>query len=275
MAGSKSLDLSTAIGIGITFGSLAASMVLEFQHLNPDFGTPFLTASALFIIFGGTIGCTMINCAMKDFKNIPTLVKIAFFGEKHNPKELIAMVGELADISRRLGVLALEDKTEDIRKKSPFFARALQYVIDGQSPEEVENILSEEIAAMEERHKIGAGVFNTMGGFAPTMGIVGTVMGLIGALSKAAESSSDPNAIVGAIATAFIATFYGIGAANLLFLPLGGKLTSRSQEEVFYKQVQTEAVLALCRGDSPRMIETTLKTFFRAGEVEDVSKKKE
>jgi chemotaxis protein MotA len=248
-------------------------MLLEFHELNPDLGTAFLTASALIIIFGGTIGCTMINCAMKDVKNIPTLVKIALFGDKMNPKELIAMVGELADISRRLGVLALEDKTEDIRKKSPFFARALQYVIDGQSPEEVESILSEEIGAMEERHKSGAGVFNTMGGFAPTMGIIGTVMGLIGALSKAAESASDPNAIVGAIATAFIATFYGIGAANLLFLPLAGKLTSRSQEEVFYKTVQTEAVLALCRGDSPRMIETTLKTFFRPGEVEDPKKK--
>jgi len=265
----KSIDLSTVLGLLLGIGGLCTAIFIEFNELNPDLGSPFLTLSALMIIFIGTIATLMLTSSMDDVKSIPKLFKIALFGEKHDANHFINTVVELSEVSRRAGILALEDREEEIRKSYAFLGKGLQYVIDGETEEAVESYLSEEVHAMEERHKSGAKVFESMGGFSPTMGIIGTVVGLIGALSKAGEGGSDPNMIVEAIATAFIATFYGIGMANLVFLPIAGKLKKRSAQEVFFKKVQIEAVLALSRGESPRTIGSTMRVFFSAKDLGD------
>lgn len=268
MATKQSLDIASVAGIGLGFGSLITSMVLEFGELNPDLGSPFLKISALAIIFGGTIGCTMLSFSMEEFVKIPTLFKIALFGTPVHPKVLIQTITGLAELARRDGILALEPKREELREEYPFLASGIDLIIDAQPCETVKELLTNRIYSMEERHKVGAEIFTTLGGFAPTMGIIGTVVGLIGALAKAGEGGEDPSAVVEAIATAFIATFYGIASANLLFLPLATKLQRRTHEELFIMQVQTEAVLAIENGNNPRLIEESLKTFFQKDQVE-------
>ncbi len=263
MAKKNGLDTATIMGLALGFGSLAAAMTLEFNELNPNFGSAFLKLSALLIIFGGTMGCTMLSFRIEEIMRIPTFLRIAFFADQYDEEELINQVRTVAEIARRDGILAIESKRTELAKTYPFLADGFQFVIDGSPPDKVKDLLANEVITMEERHKVGSEVFSAMGGYAPTMGIIGTVVGLIGALAKAGEGGEDPTAVVEAIATAFIATFYGIASANLFFLPLATKLTRRTQEEVADKLVQLEGILATQNGDNPRVITETLKTFYR------------
>ena len=267
MAAKKVLDVATLGGLILGIGSLLTSMVLEFNELNPELGSPFLKISALAMIFGGLFGCTMASFPMEELMKIPALLRITLFGEKMEANELIATVVKLAELARKEGILTLESKRAELEQEFPFLASGFQYVIDGRTPEVVKEILTDEVYAMEERHKTGKELLSAMGAYAPAMGIVGTVVGLIGALSKAGEGGGDPNAIVEAIATAFIATFYGISSANLVFLPLSNKLKERSKEEVFFKLVQIEAILAIQNGDNPRALGQSLRVYFRKDQV--------
>lgn len=259
----KGLDTATVIGLALGLGSLAGAMTLEFQELNPDFGSAFLKLSALLIIFGGTMGCTMLSFRIEEIMRIPTYLKIALYSDHYDEDKLIDQVRNLAEIARRDGILAIESKRDELGQTYPFLADGFQFVIDGTPPDKVKELLANEIVSMEERHKVGSEIFGAMGGYAPTMGIIGTVVGLIGALAKAGEGGEDPTAVVKAIATAFIATFYGIASANLFFLPIATKLQRRTLEEVSHKIVQVEGILATQNGDNPRVVSETLKTFFR------------
>ncbi len=265
MAEKTSLDLGTAIGLSLGIGSVLAAMVLEFNHLNPDLGTEFLQMSAIIIIFGGSFGCAMTGFPLEEALKFPALMRIAFFGPKEDPKHLIETVVKLAETARKDGILALESKRAQLKDEYPFLATGLGLVIDGTPPERTKNVLTEEIYSMETRHAAGVGFFNALGGFAPTMGIIGTVMGLIAALALA--GSGDSSKVVGAIATAFIATFYGVSVANLFCLPVGAKLQARNAEEVHMKMVQIEAILAIQSGDSPRWIGSFLQVYFQKSKV--------
>lgn len=267
MAGKQNLDTATAAGLALGLGSMLGAMVLEFNHLNPDLGSEFLQCSAILIIFGGSFGCAMIGASMEDAMKIGVYTRIAFFGEHHDPKHLIDTVVKLAETARKDGILALESKRAQLKDEYPFLAAGLGLVIDGTPPERTKNVLTEEIYAMEQRHAVGVAFFNALGGFAPTMGIIGTVMGLIAALALAGEGGGDSSKVVGAIATAFIATFYGVCAANLVFLPIGSKLQARNAEEVHMKMVQVEAILAIQSGDSPRWIGSFLQVYFQRSKV--------
>lgn len=259
----KRLDSATLCGLALGIGSLLASMILEFYGLNPDLGTPFLKLSALLIIFGGTFGCGITSFNMEEVLNLPTLLRIAFSQRRSDPVAFVRMMVKLAELARREGILALDTRRADLEENYPFLWRGFQYVIDGRTPDVTKNALVDEVFAMEERHKVGANLFTALGGYAPTMGIVGTVLGLISALGKAAEGGGGTSAVVGAIATAFIATFYGIASANLFFLPIAGKLQQRNAEEVFFKMVQIEGILAIQTGENPRLIGESLQLFFR------------
>jgi chemotaxis protein MotA len=179
---------------------------------------------------------------------------------------------KVAEAARREGILQLEQEIPSIEKDDWFLAMGLRLIVDGTEPQMVEDMLNSEVETMAERHKEGVNLFNGLGGYAPTMGIVGTVVGLIAALGKAGEGGGDPTAIVGAIATAFIATFYGIGSANLVFLPLGSKLKIKSDEEVFMKRVQIEALKAIQGGENPRIVYEKLAILFQRGVVPPLKK---
>jgi chemotaxis protein MotA len=269
MAEKKSTDMATVLGLLIAVGSLLTSMIMEFNELNPEFGSPFAKVSAVLMIFGGTAGAVLLGVSMEQFMRIPKLLIIALSGPKFDAAKLVETVSRLAELARREGLLRLESEVKDIEDYDKFLAKGLRLVVDGTDPKTVEDMLNKSVETMEKRHHEGVNLFGAMGGFAPTMGIVGTVVGLIGALSKAGEGGGDPNAIVEAIATAFIATFYGIGLANLIILPISAKLKLRSDTEVFFKKVEIEGILALQSGENPRLVFEKLRVLFKEGTLSD------
>jgi chemotaxis protein MotA len=159
-----------------------------------------------------------------------------------------------------------------IAETDSFLAMGLRLIVDGTDPEIVEEMLENQIECMGQRHKVGQEIFSSLGGYGPTMGIIGTVVGLISALAKAGEGGGDPNAVVAAIATAFIATFYGIGLANLIFLPIATKLKEKSQKEVFFKRIQLIALNAIQSGENPHLVQDKLTIMFQKGEVPEQKK---
>lgn len=251
------INLSTVVGLIIGVGSLVLSGAMELHHLNPDVNA-FLKPSALLIIFGGTLGATMVSVSWHSIKKFPVFLKKSFLEERHEIRELIPQLVSFAEKARREGILSLQDNVEEISET--YCRKGLQLIIDGTSPETVAEILEAEIDIMKVRHKEGQEIFMLMGGFSPTMGIVGTVLGLIAALSEAAGGATT-EVVVAAIATAFIATFYGIGAANLLWLPLQSKLKALSEEESFYRETIMAGVLAIQGGENPRIVEEKLLVF--------------
>jgi chemotaxis protein MotA len=187
------------------------------------------------------------------------VLKKAFRRQELNPTAIVTQLVGFATKARREGLLGLEEEAEAI--PDPFLKKGLQLVVDGTDIEMIRNIMETDIAFLESRHKIGESIFGTMGGFSPTLGIIGTVIGLIHALSAFGAGEADPVALVAAIATAFIATFYGISFANLIFLPISFKLKQNSQQEVLLREVMLEGILAISAGDNPRIVEEKLKAF--------------
>jgi len=176
-----------------------------------------------------------------------------------DPMTSVAALVELSRVARADGVLSLESRLPDI--EDDFLRKGVGLVVDGNDPEVVSGILDTEIAAMEARHQAVADVFKTMGGYTPTLGVLGTVMGLIHMLSKLSE----PGKMGGAIAAAFIATMYGVGSANLLFLPIAAKLTVRSRQERAVREMMLEGILGLQSGDNPLTLQERLVAFISPG----------
>ncbi|MCX7622811.1 MAG: flagellar motor protein [Thermomicrobium sp.] len=239
------MDLATILGIVLGFGALISAFVLEGGHLSSLIGI-----TAYMIIFGGTFGATMASYGLKDMLGLPKLIMKAIKTPPDRRLVLVEEIVKLAEIARRDGLLALENHPIE----DPFLKRGIMLVVDGTDAELTEQILAADVEAMEQRHARGYGIFQTMGGFAPTMGIIGTVMGLVHVLS----SLKDPESLGPAIAVAFLATLYGVATANLLWLPLHNKLKLRSKEEVAEKQLIIEGVLGIQAGENPRMLREKL-----------------
>jgi chemotaxis protein MotA len=213
------------------------------------------SVSALVIISAGTLGATTIGFTLEELRTIPALLKIAFKEEKHDVAHLIQMLVSFAEKARREGLLALEEDLTTIDDK--FLRKGMQLVIDGTDAELVRSIMETELAFIQERHHKGASIFETAGGYAPTMGIVGTVMGLVNVLGNLKDTDS----LGPAIAVAFIATLYGIGSANIFFLPIAGKLKTRSGQQVLVYEVTLEGILSVQAGDNPRIVAEKLEAF--------------
>lgn len=242
------MDLSTLVGLVVGFGALIVAMLMEG-------GSPasLLAPSAMLIVFGGTFGATLIAYPLESFLKLPTLFQIAIKQRKHDAPELIEKFTALAEKARKNGLLALESDAQEIT--DPFLQQAIMLAVDGTDAETLRAILENQMDNMAERHEVLFGMLEAMGGFAPTMGIIGTVMGLVHVLSNL----SDPNSLGPEIAVAFIATLWGVCTANLLWLPLGGKLKRKSHEEVFYRQMALEGVLAVQSGENPRIVRQKLE----------------
>lgn len=244
------MDLATLIGVLIAFGAILGSVIVEGGSLRSLINLP-----AAMIVFGGTFGATMISQPLKLMIKLPVIMKNAVFGSLMEPREAIATIIELATIARRDGVLALDERLQNI--PDPFLRKGVQLVVDGTDPELVREIMETELSNQSERHKLGAKVFMTMGGLAPTLGVTGTVMGLVHMM----EQLDDPSKMGPAIASAFIATLYGVASANVLFIPIGNKLSNRSQQEILVREMMLEGILGLQAGQSPALIEEKLKAF--------------
>ncbi len=244
------MDLATIFGFFTGILSLLVGFMLEGGSVAALF-----QPSAALIVFGGTFGATLFSFSPGDFKALPQMIKIALFNKPYDPAKTIDNIIALAEEARREGLLYLENRLEEI--DDTFFKRGLQLVIDGTDPDLVKNIMEVEIYTIEERHSIGAKIFQVAGGYAPTMGIIGTVMGLVHVLGN----MSNPDTLGSAIAVAFMATLYGVGSANLLWLPLATKLSNISDKEILLKQLMMEGIIALQAGYNPILIRERLVSY--------------
>ncbi len=244
------MDLATVIGLVLAWGAFFGSVIMEGGSLGA-----FANPSALILVLGGTLGATCASFPLDDIKNLPAVAKNAFTAAHTDLAGTIKTLVAFAERARREGLLALEEEARDIHDE--FLKKGVQLAVDGTDPELVRVILETEIAFLAERHETGAKMFETMGGFGPTLGVIGTVAGLVHMLSNL----SDPGSMGPAIAAAFIATLLGVSTANLIYLPLAAKLKSRSKHEVMAREIIMEGILAIQAGDNPRIVEEKLKAY--------------
>jgi chemotaxis protein MotA len=250
------MDLATIIGILGALGIVILVLIM-------DGGSPmelFAVPQAILLTLGGSIIATLATIPLDVFLKVPKIILKAFFQEKAHAKESVEMITKMADKARREGLLALEEDSKKIEDK--FLRKGIMLVVDGVEPEQVRTILELDIHHMEARHALGYGYFNTAGGFSPTFGIIGTVMGLISVLKEL----SDPDKLAKSIAAAFLATLWGLISANMIFLPIGGKLQNKSHEESAYRHMLVEGILSLQAGENPRLIRDKLTAFLPPSE---------
>lgn len=250
------MDIATVVGL---IGGIVCVIGAGFyEGITLD---QLLRPSAMVLIFGGTIFATMVTVGMEEIRKVPTWLRIAFTRPKHKPlREEIHDLVTFAEIARREGLLALE---EHLREMEPgIVRRTLEMVVDGTDPSVVQRIMEYEITTMEERHRKGIEFFTAAGGFSPTLGIIGTVLGVVAVLAQAGEGGMEDMAH--GIATAFTATFFGISFANLVLLNIAGKLKYRSEEERFRTELLFEGLVALQSGDNPRIVQMRLHSFLES-----------
>ena len=210
---------------------------------------------SVLIVVGGTLGATLINYPLGRVLKTFGVVKNAFLYKTFDTGELINKMVDFAGKARRDGLLVLQSAAEDV--KDPFLNKGIQMAIDGMEPQFIEKILNTEIEFIEERHSIGAEIFTTMGTFAPAFGLIGTLIGLVQML----QSMEDPSTIGPAMAVALLTTFYGAVMANVILMPIAGKLRTRSKEELLVKELTIEGIISIAGGDNPRVVEQKLHSF--------------
>src|SRR3954447_7629869 len=240
----------TAIGIIFCVVAMLLAAMME--------GTPipaFFVIPAWIVVFCGTAGATMAGTTMDRFKQIPSLYKIAFSPPHMHFSGRVKVLVGFAERARREGLLALEDEIEEL--DDAFAKQGLQLVVDGTDPDLVREILENEIDGMMTRHHHGQQIFEKAAGFAPTMGILGTVMSLVHVL----QNLSNPAILGPAISGAFIATLMGVGSANVIYYPVANKLKEISGEEGELRTLTVEGILAIQAGDNPRVVEDKLMAF--------------
>jgi chemotaxis protein MotA len=243
------MDLATIIGIILSFGLVTSAIMMGSSIFI------FISAKSALIVLGGTIGATLVNYPLSHVLGVMGVTKKAFLSTLDTPNELISRFMEYANKARREGILALEPILREI--DDDYLRKGLQLTVDGLEPQTIQEILETEIQYLEERHETGADIMGVMGAFAPALGMIGTVIGLVQML----QSMEDPSTIGPAMAVALITTFYGALLANLVFNPLSGKLKHRSREEVLLKEMVLEGILSISKGENPRIIEEKLNSY--------------
>lgn len=244
------MEIATILGLLLGWGAMLVANVLEGGHLSA-----LWQYTAFLIVFGGTIGATLIAFPLKDVLGLPKLIGLTFQSNPYDAAALIPQLVGYAEKARREGLLALEADLAEAGDE--FLQKGMQMVADGIDQHTVRDMLETELSFIASRHAASFGILEAMGGFAPTMGIIGTVMGLIHVLGNL----SDPSNLGGAIAVAFVATLYGVWTANLLWLPLGTKLKRRSEQEILVREMMLAGILAIQAGDNPQIVEEKLKSY--------------
>jgi chemotaxis protein MotA len=241
---------STAIGLVVGCVGIALGATLEGSNIMA-----ILNPAALLIVLGGTLGATIAGTSFDTVKSIPALYRKACMTE---PPDMVGRVKELvgyAEKARRDGLLALDEQLSEI--DDAYTRKGLQLVVDGTDPDLVAEVLETENANMRKRHMAGVQPFDKAGGFAPTMGIIGTVFGLVHVL----ENLDAPETLGPSISAAFIATLLGVASANVIYLPVGNRLKQLSAEEIQFRSMTLEGILAIQAGDNPRVVEEKLMAF--------------
>jgi chemotaxis protein MotA len=238
---------------GLTVGILAIVLgqVFEGGHVGS-----LVQGTAFFIVIGGTLGAVMLQSPWPTFVLGVRMARWVFYPPVVAPREQIQQIVRWSQLARKEGLLALEAQIAVLR--DPFARRGLQLLVDGAEPDRLREVLEVEIGSYEDQLRQAARIWESAGGYAPTIGILGAVMGLIHVM----ENLSDPSKLGAGIAVAFVATIYGVGSANLIFLPVAKKLGASIHKLVAMREMYVDGLVGIANGDNPRIIESRLHGYF-------------
>jgi len=265
------LDFATVIGIVLAFGAVIVSAFIG----GVDLRILYERYEAFILVFGGTLGATLISFPLRTFiRGFVGGLQTVFTEPVYHERSTIQTLVSFAEKARREGLLALENEAAALEDE--FMRKGIQLVIDGRDTDIIRKILETEVSFVQERNSKAELVYMTLGGYSPTLGIIGTVLGLIAMLKGLAGASSGGN-VTGSIGTAtaqaFVATFFGILLANLLWLPIGSKIKERNTQLLLVREIMIEGILSIQAGDNPRLLEEKLNAFLdpadRDTEVEE------
>lgn len=248
----RKMDLTTIGGLLLALAGIGVGYLLEGGSFSA-----LLAISPILIIFGGTFGVVTVTMNVSTLKDMPKVIKIIFTDANYNFQELIDNLCDWTKVSRRDGIVALGNIAEKV--EDPFVKRGIEYILDGSDYETIKELLEKEIEAMMERHHAGAKPFEQGGAFAPTMGIIGTVLGLVVILGGLGSAGIEE--LGHGIATAFLATFMGVASANLVFLPFAEKLKGKSSNEMLYKEIAMQGILGIQTGVNPKILRKKLVAY--------------
>jgi chemotaxis protein MotA len=257
------LDFATLFGIGLGAVLIVIAIVLSGQLVW------FWDFVSILITMGGTLASTMISFRGKDMKNVIPVLKKAFKKSNIDLNKDIDLIIDIANVARREGLLALDEQLTQI--DDPFLRKGVSMIVDGTDIELIKSILQTEVYFVQARHQEGQDLFNTMAGFAPAYGLIGTIIGLILML----QTLDDLGSLGKKMAVALVTTFYGSVLANLIFTPIAKKLKSLSDEEVLQKELYIEGLLSIQEGENPRIIREKLNSFIARKDLKAVSAKPE
>ncbi len=242
------MDIATLVGLIAAFG-LMLMAILQGGGLGM-----FINLPSILIVFGGTAGVILVNFPLSDVLSAVNVAKKAFLFKETNTN-LLEQLMEFANKARKEGILSLQSSIDTIEDE--FLIKALQMAVDGQEPDDLKGMLNTEIDYIQQRHALGVSIFESLGGISPAMGMVGTLIGLVQML----QNMSDPSSIGPAMAVALLTTFYGAVLANVIFLPIAGKLKTRSKTELLQKTIIVEGMGSILSGENPRVMEQKLHAF--------------
>lgn len=244
------MDKISVLGLAVGLFAIVGGQVLEGGHVGS-----LAQPTALLIVLGGTLGAVMLQSPFATFKRGMRMVKWVWFPPVINHQQLIQQVTSWSQVSRREGLLALENMINPL--KDDFARKGLQLLVDGAEPERLREVLEVQITTYEDELRLSAKVWEAAGGYSPTIGILGAVMGLIHVM----ENLSDPSKLGAGIAVAFVATIYGVGLANLVFLPIANKLKAHIGRLVVQREMLVDGLVGIANGDNPRIIESRLRGY--------------
>jgi chemotaxis protein MotA len=243
------MDLATLIGMVTSFGLISLALISGGAPLI------FVDGASMLIVFGGTIGATLTHYPLDTVLSVGRVIRKTLIAKNPTTTEILDQIVHFANRARREGILALEPLVKGL--DNAYLRKGLQLTVDGLEPESIQSIMEAEINSTESRHEIGIDLLSAMAAYSPALGMIGTVIGLVQML----KNMNDPSTIGPSMAVALITTFYGAILANLVFLPLVGKLKHRAKEETHIMEMQLEGVLGISRGDNPRIIAEKLSSF--------------
>ncbi len=247
------MDALSILGIILGIGAIIVGNFMEGGHIGS-----LLNGPAIVIVFGGTLGAVMLQTPPQAFVYAVRMLRWVFVSPPVDPKAEIQKLVTWSTLARREGLLGLENFIPE--ERDPFARKGLQLLVDGNEPEVIRDSLELELGVKQQRDMAAAKVLESMGGYSPTVGILGAVMGLIHVM----QNLSDPARLGSGIATAFVATIYGVGLANLLFIPMANKLKARANAMHRARELVLEGLIAIAEGENPRNIELKLTGFLDA-----------
>jgi len=255
------VDKSTVAGILLAVTGILAGLILEGGKI-----AQIIQPTAAMIVFGGTIGAVMIQFPLPVVIGASKGLVHVFFDKGQDPRRMIEELVGYANRARKEGIVSLDSQLAAIQ--DPFLKKTLMLAIDGTEPQELRKMMELELDNQEERGEKLSQVFESAGGFAPTIGIIGAVLGLI----QVMQHLENITEVGKGIAVAFVATIYGVGSANILFLPWAGKLKIKFREEQVRREMTLEGVISILEGMNPRMLETKLLGYLQEQDQERIQK---